>query len=579
MYYTYEPLLTGFFHIGLYRGYKRRNEKLDQLEHNPPQYLKKSRFKLPNETFADVDSAEVCKELHAYLFQKFQLLDRVIQARRLHHSRFFSQDMDYGHSKFLDVLQDKKSATLLALERLERRRGEIMYKEKKWYSWVREQQEHEELTRSKEQIRVKQEASMLKRNLKRAEVRMKEMRSKEQRLRSDAYLEQIYKERLKEKLRNGELENEGSEDDDDEMEWDPIEDVCEENKGSYLDLIHTFLWMEKAPEPAASQEPDEPSIAEEVVLEESFELPKDDTGADPASKTKKKSKKKKKPASSAPVAEPDKDLIETRDQVYDRLRNGTDFQANIKGWLLAGSIENPVVSNKTTTFPEEQTQELLNEISQIKHLLFCRLLLGHTSLLPAALKAESVQEFLRLPEVTGAALRDLCLKMENPGLQDIRDACADFFREDDESDEDDIVPVDSTEDADFMSQFKSRKEPGALPDKWVSKRDKAKQEAEERRATTPHVPSINDMMGGFEGPLDFGDFKVEEKVQKKIQVTICGQTIWNYPSNRAMSRGGWLHFCIIAKDSNLNDVVSLCRHWDEFFEVNILGNPPSISLL
>jgi hypothetical protein len=38
-----------------------------------------------------------------------------------------------------------------------------------------------------------------------------------------------------------------------------------------------------------------------------------------------------------------------------------------------------------------------------------------------------------------------------------------------------------------------------------------------------------------------------------------------------MNRGGWLHFCIIAKDSSLHDAVALCRHWDEFFELNILA--------
>lgn len=82
--------------------------------------------------------------------------------------------MDYGHAKYLDVLQSQKSVTLQALERPERRRGEIMYKEKKWYSWVREQQETEEKTREQEHTRVKQEASMFRRDWKRVEARMVE---------------------------------------------------------------------------------------------------------------------------------------------------------------------------------------------------------------------------------------------------------------------------------------------------------------------------------------------------------------------------------------------------------------------
>lgn len=38
-----------------------------------------------------------------------------------------------------------------------------------------------------------------------------------------------------------------------------------------------------------------------------------------------------------------------------------------------------------------------------------------------------------------------------------------------------------------------------------------------------------------------------------------------------MNRGGWLQFCILAKDNRLHDAVALCRHWDEFFELNILA--------
>jgi hypothetical protein len=78
------------------------------------------------------------------------------------------------------------------------------------------------------------------------------------------------------------------------------------------------------------------------------------------------------------------------------------------------------------------------QVSDIKYLLFCRLLLGHATLLPAALRVNSVEEFLADDGVSTSALRDICLKMERPGLQEIRDACADLFRFDEE-DEDDII--------------------------------------------------------------------------------------------------------------------------------------------
>lgn len=46
--------------------------------------------------------------------------------------------------------------------------------------------------------------------------------------------------------------------------------------------------------------------------------------------------------------------------------------------------------------------------------------------------------------------------------------------------------------------------------------------------------------------------------------------MYNYPSERALTRGGWFHFSIIAKDSELLDAVELCRNWNEFFELNNL---------
>jgi hypothetical protein len=109
---------------------------------------------------------------------------------------------------------------------------------------------------------------------------------------------------------------------------------------------------------------------------------------------------------------------------------------------------------------------LLGEISVIKHLLFCRLLLGHATLLPAALRANNVQDFLAEEEVTSSSLRDICLKMENPGLQEIRDACADLFRPEEESDDSEPDPSRSEKPKDEydIMMLKHNKKHGHLPD-------------------------------------------------------------------------------------------------------------------
>ena len=74
---------------GLYRGYKIRNARLHVLNANPPTYLGESKALLQNETFSRVDDESTLNGLHEFLFKKHGLLDRVIKARKLHHSRFY----------------------------------------------------------------------------------------------------------------------------------------------------------------------------------------------------------------------------------------------------------------------------------------------------------------------------------------------------------------------------------------------------------------------------------------------------------------------------------------------------------
>jgi len=81
------------------------------------------------------------RELYDHLFQRYNLLDRVIRARKLHHSRFFSFSLDYGHKLYLN---QQKSTVIRALEKLECRTAEILYKRQKWLKWIRQCQGDEE---------------------------------------------------------------------------------------------------------------------------------------------------------------------------------------------------------------------------------------------------------------------------------------------------------------------------------------------------------------------------------------------------------------------------------------------------
>ena len=217
---------------GLYRGYKKRNARLDTLNASAPKYLLRSSIALANQNFTDVDSEEHLDELQKHLYLKYQLLDRVIRARKLHHSHFFTLSLDYGHQHFLDILQSQKYITLRALERLTRQIGDVKYAKQKWFKWVRECQDEEETHRDNESKKIKREAALFKRHATEMESRRRALRAKEEKQRQEEYLDKAYNER---KLQE-ETNTEG--------DWDPIEEVVENDRGNFVELIKHFLWQE-----------------------------------------------------------------------------------------------------------------------------------------------------------------------------------------------------------------------------------------------------------------------------------------------------------------------------------------------
>ena len=163
----------------MYKGYKRRNAELDILIESPPEYLAKSQTKLANESFSGVEDANSLEEIHSYIFHQYALLDRVIRARKTHHSHFYAQSMDYGHEKYLNSLITQKLTAQRALERVTQRLAEVLYRNRKWFSWARECQSEEDKQRENEQKKLKREAALFRRQAKELEIRMRELRAKE----------------------------------------------------------------------------------------------------------------------------------------------------------------------------------------------------------------------------------------------------------------------------------------------------------------------------------------------------------------------------------------------------------------
>ncbi|TIA42207.1 hypothetical protein D6C79_07093, partial [Aureobasidium pullulans] len=551
----------------LYKGYKRRGVQLDALQKDPPDYLiDRPIHKI---SFDDIDDEETLKTLHAFLFKQNGLLDRCIRARKLHHSRFYALELDYGHQHYLDHLISEKHNTSRALEKLERRTAEVLYRQQQWFGWVRNLEDDEEKERDAEKKKIKQEAALFKRHWKDVSARLDKLRQKENEKRQAEYLEKVWEERnrFEEELT---AEGEGGE------EWDPIEDVVEDERENYVDLIRRFLWLAE-PITLASDEPRSPKAAaadastpkKENANPADVQSPSKEASNSQALVETNKSKNAKKKArqkakalevQEASKAKPGEVHIETPDEVRIRLREGSTMCGVLQTFDPEDPSKTEIVTDKTFPLADDEIESLMQQIPDIKQLLFCRLLLGYATLLPAALRAENVEEFLADSSVTNAELRDLCLKMEQPGLQQLRDACADLGREDNEPDEDESVPSASAEAPAGRTKFTSRP---MFPVKNV--KTKREKEIKEKREKTMQD---NQDRTTF---VDFGDVDDQQQYRiKKIRVKVCGRFIYNYPSEKAMSRGGWLQFSVIAKDCSLFQAVSLARSWDEFFELNIL---------
>ncbi|WZH49461.1 Mfs allantoate protein [Fusarium acuminatum] len=555
----------------MYIGYKKRNAKLDNLDDNPPAYIADTKTPLANDDFSSITDPKIIDEVISYLFDKWNTLDRVIEVRKWHHEHFYSMNYDYGHQAYIDKLISHRHITYLALGRARKRYITLLYEKEQWYSWVRNAQDEEEVNREKEQKKIKQEAALFKRHMKQLEARHAVMREKEQQKLQDAFLEDAYRERMTMK------------DDSDDEAWDPIEDLEDDKRNRYIDLIKHFLWMEAiedakvkpAPAEASSSTPaDEPAKPEEGTAQAKKAKAKkrgrgkskanadakatSGSSAGPDDKSlvgqdKLLAMQQKGGYESQPgLSEPDKNNIETEEEMRKRLSQGVKKNLdNMAGMQLVGTLENPHETwDKTAPMGDDEIESLIQDIREIKLLLFCRLVLVQASLLPAALRAASVDEFLNDTSVAESDLRDLCLKVAEPTLQDIRDACADFACGDKENEEPSVEDDDDDGDESLEDLLKGDSKYQHLhTSDWFRERVMKQSESSGKKKK----------------------IKKSRRSKARTKVTICGKSIWNHSSENAMSRDGWLQFSVMAKDCDLKHAIQLCRNWSEFSDLNLLA--------
>jgi uncharacterized protein len=293
----------------LYRGYKRRNAQLDALSASVPPFLANTKVSLVNQTFKDIDDAETLDALFKYLFRKYNLLERVIRGRKLHHSHFFAVDNNYGHEKYVRQLLNEKQIIEGALNRLCRQSAQVLYKQKKWIGWVQERQDGD--SQEAESRKIKLQAQLFKRHQKEVERRQRELRAKEFDKLQDAYLEEAYSQRL------SEMSDEAQD------EWDPIQDVVEDERGIFVDLIKFFLMLKDEDESESAEGNGE-------AMENTAPAENASTMSKSAKKRAKKERAEDKKASNAPSNDPDKrglDTIEmeTKTQMRRRLQEGVQY--------------------------------------------------------------------------------------------------------------------------------------------------------------------------------------------------------------------------------------------------------------
>lgn len=538
----------------MYKGYKRRNAQLDALTASPPSYLAESQEKLINQNFSDVDDDNIADEIHRYLFKKYALLDKVIRARNLHHKHFYMLTRDYGHEKYLNLLITEKKVVTGALQRCYQRMAHLTFQKQKWFTWAKECQKEEEQNRENEQKKIKREAALFRRRATELDRLMRERRVKEDIRKQEEFLQQTYEKSMAER---GERDI-----DDDGDEWDPIGDVLDDERATYIALIKYCLWIndsevdDAAPElssqgdanddNARPQGIDQSCISSTQAKAGKFgsKLQSQDLVEDLTSPTNplggESSKLRARPVIvptahgiARPQKKPNMPQIENRSEMQQRLTEGT----KIEGGKLESQAPNGtrIVSDHMPAIPTAEAARLVDEIAEIKYFLLCRLLLKDAVLLPAAQKASSLSDFFNNPQVKTQDLRDLSLKIEEPQLQDIRDACADFFRLDDEESDDggEESSVESEDEIEEEPCKQDHRIKHPLPEIWLSKKEKQLRRTGSENAASrmAMAESLKHQLGEEPGArIQFGqDDNHNESKQANLRLKIFGRTIYNIP--------------------------------------------------
>ncbi|KAI5781498.1 hypothetical protein EDC01DRAFT_240704 [Geopyxis carbonaria] len=529
----------------LYASYKKRNGELDQLERNTPTYMPKD---LSRNKFETIDDDQLLKKVYDFCLRRYNLTNRCILARELHHEHFYKDTSDFGHQVYLERLQSTRKMLGGALQRLDKRMTHLRYQKESWYQWILSAQKEEESKSEVEKKRIKAAAELYR---------------KHQDAVSRLAAEQVYE-------------------DPDLPDWDPIEERIQEHRRGYISLIRAQI---QAMDLTDEEKKDAANRAKEIGAEVAANGIGTIYGSrEEILETRLLRKGFRRMERIGPYA----DIRRARREEDEAAKNnGLPGLKQIEAGETSDLVDGQAVSK--SRFIKVQDEDLNNlsqeiwdymeslaprlfdglgdetlgeealaaakdnlrqQVRSIREFMFLRLVIAKPSMFSAALESKSIEDFLRKDSVKNTDLRDLALALSRSSMAQIRNACSDYWLNEIMKNQ----PIEQVP-----------KEPSS------SKRPKKNSKAVAKLGRMKLASAFTKRHPRTTPKQKPKDKKLVKENHSHDRVKVCGRWLHNYPAHARLPRRGWFQFGIVAPNLSWPTALSLCKSWDEAYELNTLS--------
>ncbi|TGZ79976.1 hypothetical protein EX30DRAFT_66385 [Ascodesmis nigricans] len=576
----------------LYKKYKQHQATLEMLEDSPPRDLPAD---LGNNTFEELDgegpagrqrALERLERVWGWCRERYNLLDRCITAREIHHEHFYKDTSDFGHQAYLDRLRTNLRVMETALTRLAKRKEFLTFQETTWYMWISKIQADEDARSESERKRVRAAAVLMRQH----------------------QTEQLLQLKIEEDRAKLAAENSR------EL-WDPIEYKIQEVRRGYIALLRAQICAtnltddERAQAKKRAEETKvdiggDESIGkiqgtrEEMIIEhmrkKGMAIPEQDIFKAPY-EAYRPAKEDKEDAAARKQAHVESDG-ENSDEwpndeevphgrhamvpesIFTMSRTGP---VTMDGPGRPKELDNPAVIKLTQDFnaftrslrpgtidfkstdPQQielAKTEIRRQVRDIREYMFLRLVISQPSLFRVGLECNSIDEFLHNDSVSNSDLRDLSVALSRCKMESIRDACADYWLNQVMTNPDEVGEESVLEEKEEFPLAQ------LIPDyKEKAKMREAKLEAKMKKNKKGKGKKVKEEIDIDEPEQLRGENHLKDRVK------VCGRWLHNFPAETRLPRRGWYQLGIVAPTLSWNTALSLCNSWDECYELNLLA--------